>query len=82
MNINWAEQQAQYLIRHVETPMEQAEIRLMQSTMYNFQGQLGKAIQYAIMGLQLLKLHVPEVPNLPLLIKEMIAVKGGLFGKK
>lgn len=77
-----AEEQAQHLLRQAKTPMEQAEIRLMQSTLYNFQGQLDKAIQYAFLGLQLLKMSVPATPGMLLLLKEMIVVKAGLLGKR
>lgn len=76
-----ADEKAEVLLRQARTPMEQAEIRLMQSTMYNFQGQLEKAIQYAILGLQLLKVRVPASPGMPLVFKELASVKAGLLGK-
>ena len=76
-----ADEHAQHLLRQVKTPMEQAEIRLMQSRLSNFLGQLDKVIQFASLGLQLLKVNVPTTPGMHLLIKEMIIVKAGLVGK-
>jgi len=76
-----AEEQAQYLLRQVKTTMEQAEIRLMQSRLFNFQGRLDQAIQYASLGLQLLKMGVPATPGMLFLLKEMMIVKAGLLGK-
>lgn len=76
-----AEEQIQLLLRQAKTPMEQAEIRLMQGTLSNFLGQLDKAIHYAFLGLRLLKMRVPARPGMLLLFKEMIRVKAGLLGK-
>lgn len=76
-----AEEQVQLLLRQAKTPMEQAEIRLIQSTLFNFLGQLDKAIQYGLLGLRLLKMRVPATPGMLLLLKEMIMVKAGLLGK-
>lgn len=76
-----AEEQIQLLQRQAKTAMEQAEIRLMQSIMSNFLGELDKAIQYAFLGLQLLKMRVPANPGMLLLLKELMMVKAGLWGK-
>lgn len=80
-NYALAEEQVRILLAHAKTNMEQAEIRLMQSTLCNFQSQLDKAIEYAFQGLKLLRIHIPAVPGMPLLIKEMVVVKVGLLGK-
>ncbi|MGE5627363.1 MAG: AAA family ATPase [Solirubrobacterales bacterium] len=78
---NLAEEQAKLLLLQARTYMEQCEIRLMQSTLYNFQGRLDKAIEYAFLGLKLLKIKVPVNPGMPLLMKEMIVVKVAMIGK-
>jgi Predicted ATPase len=76
-----AEEQVQYLLQHAKSSMEQAEIRWLQSTLFNYQGKLDEAIQYAIQGLQLLKMRVQVNPMMIRLFKEMIAVKTRLWGK-
>ncbi|EKQ53622.1 MULTISPECIES: diguanylate cyclase [unclassified Clostridium] len=76
-----AEKQIEILMEHAKTPIDQAEIRLMQSIIYRFLGQFDKVTEYGILGLRLLGIRIPSVPGWHSVIKEMIIVKARLWGK-
>ncbi|MEQ8198477.1 MAG: AAA family ATPase, partial [Clostridiaceae bacterium] len=76
-----AEKQIEILMKHAKTPIDQAEIRLMQSILYRFLGQFDKVIQYGTLGLRLLGIRIPSKPGLHSVIKELIIVKGRLWGE-
>lgn len=77
-----AEEQADYLLDRVKIPIEQAQVRFIQGTLSNFQGQLDKAIKYCILGLKLLKMPILANPGMHLVLKDIISVKVGLLGRK
>lgn len=75
-----AEEQTQVLLDHTKTSEEKAEVRWMQSSLNNFQGQLDKAIENAVLGLRIIKVHVPIGPGMHLLLKDLVAIKLALIG--
>ncbi|MBU4438024.1 MAG: AAA family ATPase, partial [Firmicutes bacterium] len=76
-----AEQQIEILMRHARNSIDQAEIRLMQSILYRFLGQFENVIKYGIQGLRVLGIRMPSEPGLHTVIKELVIVKGRLWGK-
>ncbi|MBV7274502.1 diguanylate cyclase [Clostridium sp. PL3] len=76
-----AEKQIKILMKHAKTPIDQAEIRLMQSIIYRFLGQFDKVIEYGTLGLRLLGIGVSSVPGWHSVIKELIIAKTRLLGK-
>ncbi|MHC1685845.1 MAG: diguanylate cyclase [Clostridiaceae bacterium] len=76
-----AEKQIEILMKHAKTPIDQAEIRLMQSILYRYLGQFDKVIQYGILGLRILGIRISSKVGLYSAIKELIIVKARLWGK-
>ena len=76
-----AESQIELLMKHAKTAIDQAEIRLMQSVLYRYLGQLDQVINYGVLGLRLLGVRLPFEPGIQLVIKEMAVAKGMLLGK-
>lgn len=76
-----AEAQIEMLMKHAKTAIDQAEIRLMQSVLYRYLGQLDQVINYGVLGLRLLGIRLPFKPGFHLIIRELALVKGRLLGK-
>lgn len=76
-----AENQIEILMEHAKTPIDQAEIRLMQSILYRYLGQFDKVIQYGTLGLRLIGIRIPSKIGLHSVIKELIIVKARLWRK-
>lgn len=76
-----AEKQIEILMKYAKTPIEQAEIRLMQGILYRFLGQFDNVIHYGILGLRLLGISIKSKPGLHYVIKELIIDKARLWGK-
>jgi predicted ATPase/GAF domain-containing protein len=76
-----AEAQIEILMKHAKTAIDQAEIRLMQSILYRYLGQLDQVINYGVRGLRLLGVRLSSEPGFNLVIKELAAVKARLLGK-
>lgn len=76
-----AEKQIDILMKHAKTPIDQAEIRLMQSIIYRFLGQFDKVIEYGTLGLRLLGIRISSKPGWHFAIKELIIVKMRLWKK-
>lgn len=77
-----AEAQIELLMKHAKTAIDQAEIRLMQSILYRYLGQLDQVINYGVLGLRLLGVRLPSEPGFHLIIKELALAKGLLLGKR
>ncbi|WP_303871036.1 AAA family ATPase [Acetobacterium wieringae] len=76
-----AEAQIEILMKYAKTAIDLAEIRLMQSVLYRYLGQLDQVIYYGVLGLRLLGIRLPFEPSLPLVIKELMLAKARLQGK-
>ncbi|MBI4858050.1 MAG: AAA family ATPase [Acetobacterium woodii] len=76
-----AEAQIEILMKQAKTAIDQAEIRLMQSVLYRYLGQLDQVIYYGVLGLRLLGVRLPFKPGFHLVIKELALAKGLLLGK-
>ncbi|WP_411678917.1 diguanylate cyclase domain-containing protein [Clostridium thailandense] len=76
-----AEKQIEILMKHAKNPIDQAEIRLMQSILYKFLGQFDKVIEYGTLGLRLLGARISSKPGWHSIIKELLIVKARLLGK-
>lgn len=76
-----AEQQIEVLMKQVDSEMDQAEIRLMQSILYRHLGRFEESILYGIKGLSLLGVRLVLNPGFQHVFKELIFVKAMLRGK-